>query len=166
MLRRARFFFLCFVGWGLVSFLEISLLRVGCQWSFADSFSPKIFSSCGNVFVVTCLGASPLTKAMIIWPRNRMPKHVEISIFPKVFPSHSSCSSVLIAFVFSKLTVTFADICLFFVFFLAFSRSNVVWHNIRSSITSLLWQSLEHTKYGVPLLAVCYSYSGEEWFDA
>ena len=57
---------------------------------------------------------------------NRMPQHVEISIFPKVSPSHSSRSAVLIAFVFSKLPVTFADICLFFVFFLAFSRSNVV----------------------------------------
>ena len=46
-----------------------------------------------------------------------MPQHVEISIFPKESPSHSSRSSVLIAFVFSKLTVTFTDICLFFVFF-------------------------------------------------
>ena len=45
-------------------------------------------------------------------------------------------------------------------FLFPFSRSNVMWHNIRSSITGLLLRSLEHTKYDVPLLTVSYRYSG------
>ena len=83
----------------------------------------KMLFKCDNLFVVRCLGASPLTKAMITWPRNRIPQHVEMSIFPKVCLSHSSCSSALIPFVFWKLPVTFAYICLIsFSIFPAFER--------------------------------------------